>query len=201
MALTLPAKRIPKELFHQIMEVSSIDEKTMWLLSINLAYYAIDVATLPKSAINFKNETVIFRRSKTGVHRAGVIWNETLQAIRIYQRECPHGLPTLFQNKHTKKPYVAARITEKFNQVLESLGIRERGEDKKLNPNNFKHSNFRDSFESVCAAQNITQQSIDAVMGHTGISTKYTDVESTPEITAPACQAVRKFYFGNKAAS
>jgi integrase len=197
-SILCPAKRIPKELFHQIMEASSIDEKAMWLLSINLAYYAIDIATLPLSAINLDEKTVIFRRGKTGVHRAGILWNETIDAIRAYQKENPHRSSTLFQNRHTKICYVSARITEKFNQILEKLGIREMSINKRVNPNNFRHSNFRDSFESICASKNIPQRAIDGVMGHTGIAAKYTDIESAPDIAAPACQAVRDYYFGKE---
>ena len=200
-SILCPAKRIPKELFLSILEASNNEEKAMWLLSLNLAYYTIDIATLPLSHINFKNKTVIFRRGKTGVHRAGVLWNETIKAIMDYQKEKSHNSELLFYNLQNKQPYEPNRIRKKFNKVLENLGIRTKSKEKKVNPNNFKHSHFRDSFESICAAKNIPQQSIDAVMGHTGISTKYTDVESTPEITAPACQAVREFYFGNKVAS
>ena len=200
-SILCPAKKIPKELFWQIMDASTVEEKAMWLLSINMGYYSIDIVTLPLNAINFKNKTIIFRRGKTGVHRAGILWNETIKAIKDYQKEKPHNSELLFYNLQNKQPYEPNRIRKKFNEVLENLGIRTKSKDKKVSPSNYKHSHFRDSFESVCAAKNITQQSIDAVMGHTGISTKYTDVESTPEITAPACQAVREFYFGNKAAS
>lgn len=177
-----PARKIPKEVFLSILEASTVEEKAMWLLSMNFAYYPIDIATLPKSVIDFKTKTIIFRRGKTGVHRAGILWQETIEAVKEYLKEYPHNLPTLFQNKTTKGFYLPERISEKFQKIAETLNV------------NYKHSNFRDSFESICSK--VEQKSVDAVLGHTGISAKYTDVESTPEIAAPACEAVRLFYFG-----
>jgi integrase len=193
-----PAKRIPKELFWQIMDASNAEEKAMWLLSINLAYYTVDIASLPLTAINFNNKTVIFRRGKTGVHRAGLLWDETIAAIKLYQDEVSHKGKAVFLNMNEKTPYVPNRIRKKFVAVLEGLELREKSENKKTNHNNYVHANFRDSFESICAEKGIPQRSIDAVMGHKTMADKYTDPESAPQITAPACQAVRDYYFGKE---
>ena len=72
----------------------------MWLLSMNCAYYAIDVATVSLSNINWEEKTVVFRRGKREKqgdgHRSAVLWGRTIDAIRQYQKDRPHNGKTLF---------------------------------------------------------------------------------------------------------
>ena len=100
-----PPQRIPKDIFIKILEASTEEEKCMWLISMNLAYYTVDVANLPLSAIDFDNGTVVFRRGKTGNHRSGVMWDITIDSIRESQSAVPHKGETLFLNMQDKVPY------------------------------------------------------------------------------------------------
>ena len=60
----------------------------MWLLSMNCAYYSIDVATVPLSAFDWDAKTVVFRRGKNEAkgegHRAAVLWDMTIDALKKY---------------------------------------------------------------------------------------------------------------------
>lgn len=133
----------------------------MWFLSLNLAYYGVDLVTLPFSSLDLNNKTVIFRRGKTDIHRAGILWAETIQAIKDYQKEKPHRGSTLFLNLQAKIPYSPSRIYKKFSKLIKSLELQEQAKLKE-NKNysvvkfDYCHSNFRNSFESVCAARSIT---------------------------------------------
>ncbi|MBW1933648.1 MAG: hypothetical protein JRI56_11760 [Deltaproteobacteria bacterium] len=90
------AYRITRNQFHRILDHSSVEERCMWLLSMNLAYYSVDIATLPLSAINIEDKVVVFRRGKTGNHRSGVLWQRTIDSIIEYQKVIPHDGETLF---------------------------------------------------------------------------------------------------------
>ena len=184
--IKIPARKISKEQFHLLLSKSNIEEKCMWLLSMNLGYYTVDIASLPLTAIDLKEKTAIFRRGKTGIHRSGILWDETIEAIRAYQKEIPHRGKTLFFNMQDKMPYIGNRIRKKFVKVRDICGL------------TITHNNFRDSFESICSAKNVSQRAIDAVMGHKIMGDNYTDPESCPDITAPACQAVWGYYFEDK---
>ena len=117
--------------------------------------------TLPFSSLDLNNKTVIFRRGKTDIHRAGILWAETIQAIKDYQKEKPHRGSTLFLNLQAKIPYSPSRIYKKFSKLIKSLELQEQAKLKE-NKNysvvkfDYCHSNFRNSFESVCAARSIT---------------------------------------------
>ena len=181
--------RIPKEYFHTILDHSNTEERCMWLLSMNLAYYSVDVATLPLSAINFDDKTVVFRRGKTGEHRSGVLWQITIDAIRAYQKESPHNGETLFWNFQDRKPYLPNRIRKKFVAVVEKAKLR--GEGKKR----LCHRNFRDSLKSIGVEKGIRIASVNAAMGHHTSHDEYVDAEVYPKISEEACGAVYDYYF------
>jgi len=60
-----PPYRIKKSEFHKLMEYSNCEERAMWLLSLNCAYYSIDIASVPLAAIDWDAKTIVFRRTKT----------------------------------------------------------------------------------------------------------------------------------------
>ena len=183
-----PAKLINKSDLQKLLRVSNAEEKAMWLLSLNCAYYKVDIATLPIDAIDFENRTVIYRRTKTGEHRAAIMWESTCEAIRGYQKEFPHKGRTLFISKQTGTQYNDDRVYKLF------VGCKNRAKiESKLS-----HNHFRDSAETVCRIKGNIPDSIDAVMGHKDkkSSGNYVDPEAYPQIAEPACKAIYEFYFG-----
>ncbi len=189
--VTKPPYRIKKLEFKKLLKVSNTEEKTMWLLSLNCAYYSIDVASVPLSAFDWDDKTVIFRRGKTeakgGGHRASILWDITIDSLKKY----------LIDNKKRKRetffvsfyglPYVENRIRKKFVAVRKKAGLE-----------HIEHQHFRDSFESIGQITEGIQNSVDAVMGHKpeGNRGSYRDPEVVPEIAEASCKAVYDYYFG-----
>lgn len=182
--------RIPREHFHVILEHSNIEERCMWLLSMNLAYYSVDVARMLLSAINFEDKTVVFRRGKTGKHRSGVLWDITIEAIREYQDVYPHNSETLFLNRQNNVPYLPNRIRKKFVAVIEKAELRGEGTKRLC------HRNFRDSLKSIGVEMGVRDASVNAAMGHHTKHDEYVDPEVFPKISEEACVATYEYYFG-----
>lgn len=179
--------------FEKLLSVSNSEEKAMWLLSMNCAYYTVDIVTLPLSAIDFEDKIIVFRREKMeerGVgHRAAYLWDITIEAIKQYQSEYSHEGKTLFLNLKDKVPYVRKRIATKFRKCRERAKL----------DGAIVHPHFRDSVRSIGSSiQN--QMSVDAVMGQKPIGNRadYIDPEEYPEISKQACMAVYDFYFGKQ---
>lgn len=186
-----PPYRIKKSELKKLLEASNTEEKAMWLLSINCAYYSADVATVPLSAFDWDSKTVVFRRGKTeskGLgHRAAVLWDITIEALQKYIEENTNRKrETLFISCYGE-PYVEGRIRKKFVKIRNQTGLKQ-----------IEHQHFRDSFESLGQKYGGIQNSVDAVMGHKpeGNRGNYIDPELVPEIAESACKAVYDFYFG-----
>ena len=181
--------RIPKKVFLKALKHSNAEERCMWMLSMNLAYYSVDIVTLPVSAINLSEKTVIYRRTKTGCHRSGVLWDKTIDAIKDYRDNYPHNGKTLFVNITNNAAYVSGRVRKRFNLVLQKAGLKEGG------VHHISHRNFRDSFKSICAEMGVRNASVNAVMGHRTQHDEYIDPELHPKIAKEACTAVYQYYF------
>ncbi len=186
-----PPYRIKKAEFHRLLEHSNSEEKAMWLLSLNGAYYSIDTATVPFSAFDWDAKTVVFSRGKMeargGGKRAALLWDETIEALQKYIEENEKRERTTLFVSCYGEPYAENRIRKKFNQVREKAGLQ-----------HIRHCNFRDSFASVAHRVKGIQNSLDAVMGQNpeGSRGDYIDPELTPEIAEDACKVVHDYYFG-----
>jgi integrase len=111
-----PPYRIKISEFKKILEFSNTEEKAMWLLSMNCAYYSVDVATVPISAFDWDAKTVVFRRAKPkfkgGGHRAAVLWDITIDALKKYIEDNKNRKrKTLFVSVYGM-PYAEGRIRE-----------------------------------------------------------------------------------------
>ena len=193
-------KFIQKQDFKRLLDVSDLAETAMWLLSMNGAYYAIDIAMVPLDDINWQDKTIVFRRTKTeeqGVgHRSMVMWEKTARAIKAYLKAKPHDGDTLFYNTRQSKPYSRDWITEKFRNCLVKAGI----VDNKGKPK-YSHQNFRDSVKTIGHKQGyLIKNSVDAVLGHKppGSGGHYIDPEEYPGIAKDCCRAVHHYYFPKK---
>ena len=193
-------KLIQKMDFKRLLEVSNLEETAMWLLSMNGAYYAIDIVMVPLKAIDWQDNTIVFRRTKTEKqgkgHRSMVMWEKTIRAIKAYMEAKPHNGETLFYNNRDSKPYNRDWITEKFRDCLDKAKIVDNKGNRK-----YSHQNFRDSVETIGYQQgHVIQNSVDAVLGHkpSGSKRNYIDPEKFPQISEACCKAVYRHYFGKE---
>ena len=187
------AYKIKREEFQKLLKVSTTEEKAMWMLSLNAAYISVDLGEVPLSAFNWEKKTLVFPRGKREKEgegkRACILWDETIRAIKDYQRDYPHDGKTLFLNRGKEVPYVSDRIRKKFQGVRDAANLR-----------HITHKNFRQSFRTICAPIGHIQMSADAVLGHKfgGNRDEYIDPEEHPNIARDACIAVHDFYFGRE---
>ncbi|MFC1783497.1 hypothetical protein ACFL02_07915 [Planctomycetota bacterium] len=158
---------------------------------MNCAYYTVDIASVTLSAFDWEDKTVVFRRGKMEQrgegHRAAVLWDVTIEAIKEYQKRYPHKGKTLFLNMKDKIPYVRARIATKFRKCRKKANI----------DNGIGHAHFRDSIRSIDSTIS-NQMSVDAVMGQKPLGNRgdYVDPEEYPRIAEESCQATYEYYFG-----
>jgi integrase len=192
------AKLIKPEEFRLLLSVSNDFEKAVLLMSMNCGYYATDLANVRLDCIDWQNKTVVFGRNKTGhVHRAAVLWDETIEAL---QTVCGHGNKSVFQNPETGAPYNKFYFSKLFAKVLKTAVDKIKNDNLKTTIDaKLVHSNCRDSVQTICSIKgNGISQSCDAVLGHrqAGVTGMYTDPATYPQIAADACQAVHDYYFG-----
>lgn len=186
-----PPYRIKKKEFFQLLKHSDLEQQAMWMLSMNCAYYSVDVATVPLSAIDFDEKTIIYRRTKHADKnkgkRAAILWDETISLLQKYLASKRHiQRETVFVSRFGK-PYVRGRIRKKFEEVR-----------RKAKLPHIVHANFRDSVETIGHRIPGIQNSVDAVLGQNPDYSRgnYIDPEGTPELAADCCEAVHDFYFG-----
>jgi integrase len=191
-----PPKLIEPETFKLMLTVSNGMEKAILLLSMNAAYYTEDLATVPKSAINWKEKTIVFQRKKKGqMPRAAILWPETIEALKKLPE---HEGKTLFYNTERKKPYASGYFAKAFNNVLTAAVEKVKNDNLNLSiDKTLTHSNCRDSFQTITKREKGMSDSYNAAMGHrqAGVSGDYIDARTYPKISKAACEAVHDYYF------
>lgn len=73
--------------WHKLMDAEPADEmKAVLLCGLNLCMYLSEVLSLRWDEIDLEKKTFVSRRNKTKVIRVGVLWDETVEAIRKMPR-------------------------------------------------------------------------------------------------------------------
>jgi site-specific recombinase XerD len=156
------------------------DDKTMILLMLNACMYAGEVITLEWEDIT-DDGCLVGRRNKTGEFlRVAKLWPETIKALKAMDR--------------TKGPHIFRAITgqplKKDGAFARFRKLAKNAEVKKVTP-----SHLRDGAYTAAVAANVTLPLCQLLAGHaTGMSDNY--VLGNPSMVAPACEAIRKHYFG-----
>lgn len=75
-------KLFPREQIKPILDGLDMPMDAMFLLGINAGFQAADCGELTFDDIDLDNSTFMYDRVKTGVQRAGVLWPETVKALR-----------------------------------------------------------------------------------------------------------------------
>jgi len=184
-----PPQLIRPEDFKKMLKFSDEEEKVMWLLSLNAAYYTVDISEIPISDVDLENKVINdFDRVKTGKHRCCHLWEETAVAIKNYLEQTNHFKRDMLFVSENGKSYRKETIRQRFK------GVRELSDLEK-----YTHSNFRDSFKTVCMIKGVPKINTDVVMGHTPkmAEDSYGDLLAAyPHMAESACKAVYDYYFG-----
>lgn len=109
--LRKPQKRLYRESYDSKEPYSVIEIKklimhaspqvyAMLLLGLNMGYGNTDVGMLPKACVHLAESRIQYRRPKTGVQRAGILWPETVEALAAVRppKDWPLWFRTRFGN-------------------------------------------------------------------------------------------------------
>ena len=168
---------------HQLLGVCDEKWKAVLLLMLNACMYPGEVAQARKSEIDLKKKTLLTRRPKTGVIRAAVLWDRTVEAIKAYQAKEPHGSDFLFISE-TGLPYNSNHLGRNFRRRREKAGL----------PDTVTMDMFRDGAFTAAVQGCDNPVHADVYAGHqSGMRDHY--VQRKPQIVAQACDVVEKAYF------
>ncbi len=177
---------ISPEHFRKLME--AVEDEPKWkaifLLALNAALYPGEVAAVKRSHVNLEARTLVMTRGKTGVPRVAVLWQRSVQAIREYQSEEPHGSDYLFVSQ-TGAPYNANHISRNFCRRRDACEL----------PEWVQFAHIRDgAFTAAFDADGVEEKHAKLLAGHhSGMSDHY--VKRSPRVVAKACEAIETYYF------
>jgi len=145
----------PKRLFkpadlRKLVNAAGVPKRAMILLGVNCGLGNDDIAKLEFSHIDLDAGTIHYPRPKTGIDRRGILWPETVKALReaIEARPepaDPENAALVFLTARDRRPYVRR-------------GIKPIAEPKRGQPD-FKLSNtdgVAQEFRKLCKAEGVT---------------------------------------------
>ena len=152
-----------------VIRKAPIPMRAWFLLGINAAFYAKDIADLPIDAVDLDNGWLDFPRKKTTIPRKAKLWRETVKALREALEERPK--PTaeaegLFFLTPNGKPWRADRIGRIATTCIKEAGL----------PENLKFHWLRHTFRTIADAT-LDRVATRLVMGHSdpSIDAVYTE--------------------------
>lgn len=178
---------ISREDFHKLLEVSSPKWRAILTLALNCAFYPSEVAAVERSHIDWEAGTLVMERGKTGVPRAAVLWDRSIEAIREYQNAEPHESPYLFVSR-SGLPYDANHIGRNFRRRRAKAGL----------DDSVTFDMIRDGSYSAAYDGGASMDQARMLAGHrvSGMSDHY--VKRNPKMVADACTAIERAYFGDR---
>jgi integrase len=172
----------PMSVNHFAALLGAADEKwkAMLLCALNFCMYAIEVSRLEKSEINLDRKTLVTHRDKTGVTRIAVLWDRTVDAIRVL-RERNHTRVFLSREGG---PFDAEGMRTAFRKLRSAAHISA----------DVKFSHIRDGAYTAAIEGGADLLHAKLLGGHeTGISDSY--IRRNPMMVMDACAAVEAHYF------
>lgn len=174
---------LDREHLHDLLRVCDEKWRAIFLLMLNACMYPGEVAQIKRSEIDLKKKRLCTRRSKTGIIRAAILWDRTVEAISAYQKKEPHDSEFLFVSE-TGLPYDSNHLGRNFRRRREKAGL----------PDTVKMDMFRDGAFTAAVQCCDNPVHADVYAGHrTGMKDHY--VQRKPEIVAQVCKVVEETYF------
>ena len=154
---------------------------TMILTSANLAMYAGEASALKWDELNLDTGEVVTRRPKTGVSRVGILWPETIAALKKLPRKGEY----IFYTR--ARSYTVFSALADWRKYREAVGL---GEETTFGM-------IRDFSFTVAARISVDQARV--IAGHRLPGQADAYVRRDPSFVAAACQAIRTaLYSKNK---
>jgi len=153
-----------------------------------VGHLPIDIRTIPKAAINFDTNVVIFDRAKTGqTTRVGILWDRTKQALLDYMASDPHDGASVFITQYGT-PYTAQGLRTAFRFLR----------DKTVVDHGIELAQVRDGAYSAAIEGGASETIAKILAGHkiSGMSDAY--IKRNAKMVAEACEAIERYYFGEQ---
>ena len=184
---SIAAQVIDLEDFQVLYDNASLEMKAVMMLCLNTATYIIEVARFKRSDINFKHQTLMTQRNKTGQCRKfAYLWNRTVKDLEAYLATRTDKTDVLFIAKHGTEYKDGAGLRTKWWKLRDDCDLL-----------HIKFNHLRDTFETVGKEiGTVSQYHIDMVMGHSSgkTSERYTHRRIHNELKK-ACLRIEKDYF------
>lgn len=161
--------------FRKILAVSNPQWRATLLLGLNMAMYIEDLCTLKWADFDLEAGTFVGRRAKTQVIRVGVLWPETLEAIKALTKQGKS--PWVFTSTHGTR-FNGQRRYNDYKELRERAGV------------DSPFSALRDAAYTI-ACRSCEDRISRVFAGHrmTGLMDSY--IARNPEWVKPASDAVR----------
>lgn len=161
-----------------------IQFRAIYLVAVNHMFYPVDLSSIPRSATNFDNGHVKFRRGKTDTVRVGVLLPVTIDAIKAWlvHRQDNHDL--LFVNT-ASSPWTTKALGKRFTEHKRLAGLTDDGLTLKA---------FRKGgYEAALRDPHVDLYTAKILAGHaTGITDSY--VDANPERCRLAVESIGRVY-------
>jgi integrase len=174
---------ITKKQFEKLLSNVNIKWKAMIYWSLNTCSYPIDVRLLKINDINWEDGTIAYRRKKTKVPKCGVLWKNTVKAIKDYMKERKGESDYLFLSRH-KSLYSEGGFSDYVRKYIRP----------KVNWN-FEFSQIRDSARYAAEKGGVSSTHIHIAMGHRIKGQDDAYLLRHPELVKDVSKAIYNYYF------
>lgn len=172
----------PKD-FKKLLAASDVRQKAIFMLSLNAMFHRSEIAAVETRHIDWTKKTLSMKRNKTSCRRSAVLWDDTIKAIKAYQKIDPHKNPFLILNSRGA-PFTRNSIGKNFRTVAKKAGL----------PDTIQFGHIRDGGYTAAITGGLTVDQARILAGHklAGVSDDY--IKRNPKMVAKACKSIAKEY-------
>lgn len=169
--------------YRALLDGADTRMRAVFLLSLNCAFYPSEVAVVRKKSLNLDRKTFVDERMKTKVIRVAVLWDRTIKAVKAHMNDSPNKSAWLFLNEAGSRCQ-ARNIANAYRNLRAEIDL----------PDSVVFAQIRDGAYTAAIEGGADVLQAEILAGHqVGIKDAY--LKRKPEMVAPACKAVEKYYF------
>jgi integrase len=177
---------IERDDFHKLLEHAPSPRMRAFLICmLNLCMYPKEVQSLNWGDIDFEKQTVITRRGKTSIIRAGILWDETVEALIALKPDRPvrRDEPIFLTREGTR--WSTKTSNAQFRKLRTAAGV----------DDSVKCADFRDGAYTAAIQAGASLDETKLLAGHSiGIPDHY--LARNPEMVRPAVNGIYQAYYG-----
>ena len=174
---------ISRDDFHKLLNAANNQFKAILLVSLNCCLHLGETMALTWDEFDLQRKCHISSRKKTGITRAAMLWEETIQALRGVRKT--HS-PDVFVSYHGTR-YNRATAGNLFSKLRIKADVSA----------TVKFDDIRDgAYTAATLCGHDSERLSRLLAGHSNYGLMDNYVKRNPEMVKPATDAVYKHYFG-----